>query len=116
MRILTTGWLLPGCGFVGLATGNAFHMTGCTAMAAEVPQPGESPTPAVPDEPTTPAVPDPGTPGAPEEPATVPGPDEPASPIAPNPDPDEAPEPERAPQPGPAPERTPETQPGESQC
>ena len=68
-----------------------------TVPVAEVPQPTEPATPAVPDAPVTPAVPDPGTPAAPEEPSTVPGPEEPADPIAPNPGPDEVPEPDPAP-------------------
>jgi len=54
--------------------GRASNMS--VSPVAEVPQPAEAPTPAVPDAPVAPAVPDPGTPAAPEEPSTVPGPDE----------------------------------------
>jgi hypothetical protein len=63
-------------------------------VAAEVPQPGEPVTPAVPEAPVTPAVPDPGTPADPEEPATVPAPQEPPTPAVPEPGPTKEPEPD----------------------
>ena len=60
-----------------------------TRTVSVVPQPGDPPTPVVPDAPVSPAVPDPGTPADPEEPATVPGPVEPATPVVPEPGPDD---------------------------
>ena len=63
-----------------------------TVMKLEVPQPSETPTPAVPEAPTVPAPEPPpeGPPGGPE-PSTVPAPNDPTQPIAP-PEPDQTPD------------------------